>query len=213
MKKTIKLLMAAALSLLSLSLIIYAYKNEKLDTSEIIDIRDDENTNIKFSEPMSFSEMVNCYAKTAEISYDEALKLFPEESTDNTTYSKCHRILSVPLHVTATYKPQLEVYCETSESGPYWGLSNIWLVNLDKNYNGSSKQFSGTIDMWLRNGYQIEYAVNGDFYNNGITTLLDDTDWDIKTDNYAHISFTTSSSIMPIHYQYFYDHQTLAFQN
>lgn len=212
MKKTTKILITAALSLATLSSIIYTEKNAKLNTTDVIDIRSTETSNVTFSEPMSFSEMVTHYAEAAEISYDEAQKLFPEETTDDASSSKCHRILRIPLDVTATYKPQLELYCETSESGHYWGLSNIYLVNLERNHDGSAKQFSGTVDMWLRNGYELEYIVNGDFYSNGATAISDDTDLDIETDSYAHISFTTSSSIVPIHYQYFYGHQTLALQ-
>lgn len=212
MKKTTKILITAALSLATLSSIIYTEKNTELNTRNVIDIRNNENSNVTFSEPMSFSEMVTHYAEAAEISYDEALKLFPEKDTDDAASSKCHRILNIPLDVTATYKPQLELYCEASESGHYWGLSNIYLVNLERNHDGSAKQFSGTVDMWLRNGYELEYIVNGDFYSNGATAISDDTDLDIETDSYAHISFTTSSSIVPIHYQYFYGHQTLALQ-
>lgn len=212
MKKTTKILITATLSLATLSSIIYTEKNTELNTRNVIDIRNNENSNVTFSEPMSFSEMVTHYAEAAEISYDEALKLFPEKDTDDAASSKCHRILNIPLDVTATYKPQLELYCEASESGHYWGLSNIYLVNMEKNYDGSAKQFSGTVDMWLRNGYELEYIVNGDFYSNGATAISDDTDLDIETDSYAHISFTTSSSIVPIHYQYFYGHQTLALQ-
>ena len=213
MKKTTRILITATLSLATLSSIIYVEKNAELNTTEVVDIRNTENSNVTFSEPMSFSEMVTHYAETAEISYDEALKLFPEESTGNAASSKYHRILNIPLDVTATYKPQLELYCETSESGHYWGLSNIYLVNMEKNHDGSSKQFSGTVDMWFRNGYQLEYIVNGDFFTNGTMAISDDTDLDFNADNYAHISFMTSSSVMPIHYQYFYDHQTLAFQD
>lgn len=212
MKKSTKLLITTALSLVALSFIIYTNKNEKPNSTEVIDIRNNDNLNVTFSEPMNFSEMINHYAETTGISYDEAQKLFPEETTDDASSSKCHRILRIPLDVTATYKPQLELYCETSESGHYWGLSNIYLVNLERNHDGSAKQFSGTVDMWLRNGYELEYIVNGDFYSNGATAISDDTDLDIETDSYAHISFTTSSSIVPIHYQYFYGHQTLALQ-
>ena len=205
MKKTTKILITAALSLAALSSIIYTEKNTKLNTRNVIDIRNNENSNVTFSEPMSFSEMVT--------HYDEALKLFPEKDTDDAASSKCHRILNIPLDVMATYKPQLELYCETSESGHYWGLSNIYLVNMEKNYDGSSKQFCGDVDMWFRNGYELEYIVNGDFYNNGTMTMSDNTDLDFTEDHYVHISFTTSSSIMPVHYQYCYDHQTLTFQN
>lgn len=213
MKKTTKILITAALSLAALSSIIYTEKNTKLNTRNVIDIRNNENSNVTFSEPMSFSEMVTHYAEAAEISYDEALKLFPEKDTDDAASSKCHRILNIPLDVTATYKPQLELYCEASESGHYWGLSNIYLVNMEKNYDGSSKQFCGDVDMWFRNGYELEYIVNGDFYTTGTTAMSDNTDLDFSEDNYAHLSFITSSSIMPVHYQYFYGHDTLAFQN
>ena len=213
MKKATKILIAATLSLAALSSIIYTEKNAKLNTTDVIDIRSTETSNVIFSEPMSFSEMVTHYAEATEISYDEALKLFPEESADSGASSTCHRILNIPLDVTAAYKPQLELYCETSESGHYWGLSNIYLVNMEKNHDSSSKQFSGDVDMWFRNGYELEYIVNGDFYNNGTMTMSDNTDLDFTEDNYVHISFTTSSSIMPVHYQYCYDHQTLTFQN
>ena len=70
---------------------------------------------------MGFSKMVTHYAETSEMSYDEALKLFPKENTDDTVSSKCYRILNIPLDVTAIYKPQLNLYCETSESGHYLG--------------------------------------------------------------------------------------------
>lgn len=90
MKKATKILIAATLSLAALSSIIYTEKNAKLNTTDVIDIRSTENSNVTFSEPMSFSEMITHYAETAEISYDEALKLFPEESADSGASSKCH---------------------------------------------------------------------------------------------------------------------------
>lgn len=213
MKKTRKILITATLSLVALSSIYLYRKNAELNTGNVIDIRNNENSNVTFSEPMSFSEMVTHYAEAAEISYNEALKSFPEKDADDAASSKCHRILNIPLDVTATYKPQLELYCETSESGNYWGLSNIYLVNMEKNHDGSAKQFCGYVDMWFRNGYELEYIVNGDFYITGTTTMSDNTDLDFSEDNYAHLSFIPSSSIMPVHYQYFYGHDTLAFQN
>lgn len=212
MKKTTKLLITAALSLVTFTLLIYADRNTKFNTTKVIDTYNN-NSNVTFSNPMSFSEMVTHYAEATEISYDEALKLFPKESTGDAASSKCYRILNIPLDVTATYKPQLNLYCETSESGHYWGLSNIYIANMEKNYAGSTKQFSGTVDMWFRNGYQLEYIVNGDFYTNGTMAISDDADLDFASDNYVQLSFTTSSSTMPIHYQYFYDYQTLTFQN
>ena len=100
--------------------------------------------------------MVTHYAEAAEISYDKALKLFPEESADSDTSSKCHRILNIPLDVTATYKPQLELYCETSESGHYWGLSNIYLVNMEKITMVLQNSFQA---MWIC-GLEMDMSLN-----------------------------------------------------
>ena len=212
MKKTTELLITAVLSLVTFALLIYDDQHPKLNTTEVINIYNN-SSNVTFSELMSFSKMVTHYAEASEMSYDEALKLFPKENTDDTVSSKCYRILNIPLDVTAIYKPQLNLYCETSESGHYWGISNIYLANMEKNYAGSAKQFSGTVDMWFRNGYQLEYIVNGDFYINGTMAISDGADLDFSSDNYVQLSFTTSSSTMPIHYQYFYNHETLAFQD
>ena len=140
MKKTRKILITATLSLVALSSIYLYRKNAELNTGNVIDIRNNENSNVTFSEPMSFSEMVTHYAEAAEISYNEALKSFPEKDADDAAFSKCHRILNIPLDVTATYKPQLELYCETSESGNYWGLSNI-----SGKYGKKSRWFCQTI--------------------------------------------------------------------
>lgn len=131
MKKTTELLITAVLSLVTFALLIYDDQHPKLNTTEVINIYNN-SSNVTFSEPMSFSKMVTHYAEASEMSYDEALKLFPKENTDDTVSSKCYRILNIPLDVTAIYKPQLNLYCETSESGHYWGISNIYLANMEK---------------------------------------------------------------------------------
>lgn len=64
MKKSTKLLITAALSLVALSFIIYTNKNEKPNSTEVIDIRNNDNLNVTFSEPMNFSKMINHYAET-----------------------------------------------------------------------------------------------------------------------------------------------------
>ena len=88
----------------------------------------DVNSNAKVtnfdsvSEPMTFEQMVKHYAQVAEYSYEEALLKFSETSAMNSKSSDTYRILSVRLDVASGYKHKIDFYCETSESGSYWGI-------------------------------------------------------------------------------------------
>lgn len=166
-------------------------------------------TGLQVSPVMTFQEMVQSYACSADISYQDALKMFPaERSVSAATY----RTLAVTLTVTATYKPTLEFYCETSEYGSYWAILSIYSVQLNRGYNGISKQFSGSIDVWLRNGYTIEYVVNGDFYNSGTTSVQGGGGLNAGINDLITVTFTASISTTSNHYQYFYEHETRVYQ-
>ena len=187
--------------------------NELPETTmtNIIDLKslDAENPNVKISEPMTFTEMVSSYAEIEGISYEEALAVFPKESSASAR-TPSHRMLSVTLNVTGSYKPTLNFYCNTSEGGNFWGITSIYSVQLNRTYGNTSKQFSGTIDVWLRSGYQIEYIVNGDFYNNGTTSASGGIGLNIGVGSGAQVSFQISSSSN--HYKYFYEGKLVSFQ-
>jgi hypothetical protein len=119
----------------------------------------------------------------------------------------------VSLPVAPEYKPHLEFYCYTSEEGNYWGIKSIYSVQLVRGYKGTSKQFKGDIKVWLRSPYSIEYVVNGDFYNNGTTTVSGGVGINVGIDDVAQISCDTSSATTTNHYKYFYSHKTLKFQS
>lgn len=94
----------------------YTDKVNETETIETIADTDD----VTVSEVMTFDEMVADYAKTSDISYEQALKEFSPcicRSRSNDTYRK----LGVTIKVTNSYKPTLFFYCETSEYGQYWG--------------------------------------------------------------------------------------------
>lgn len=117
------------------------------------------------------------------------------------------------LTVTSTYRPRIEFYCRTSESGSYWGILSIYSVQLVRSYSGISKQFTGNISVWLRSAYQIEYTINGDFYNNGTTTVSGGGGLDLGIGESVNISLSASMSYESNHYKYFYEHRTVAFQS
>lgn len=196
-------------------LYIPAYADENTADTEIIDVNEinNEDSDIQVSAPMSFSEMVNHYMEVNGVSYDEALKAFPVRLQKETRASATYRTLSVSLTVTSTYRPRIEFYCRTSESGSYWGILSIYSVQLVRSYFGISKQFTGNISVWLRSAYQIEYTINGDFYNNGTTTVSGGGGLDLGIGESVNISLSASMSYESNHYKYFYEHRTVAFQS
>lgn len=196
-------------------LYIPAYADENTADTEIIDVNEinNEDSDIQVSAPMSFSEMVNHYMEVNGVSYDEALKAFPVRLQKETRASATYRTLSVSLTVTSTYRPRIEFYCRTSESGSYWGILSIYSVQLVRSYSGISKQFTGNISVWLRSAYQIEYTINGDFYNNGTTTVSGGGGLDLGIGESVNISLNASMSYESNHYKYFYEHRTVAFQS
>ena len=69
-----------------------------------------------------------------------------------------------------------------------------------------SKQFQGTIKVWLRSTQQIEYVINGDFYNNGTTSSSGGIGVNAGINQLISISFSASSTTTSNHYKYFYKH-------
>jgi hypothetical protein len=185
---------------------------DEVSATEVIDISD---ADLAVSEDMTFEEMVSAYALSGGITYEEALESFPEpaQTTSSSSAPVSYRTLTATLTVSSTYKPHLEFYCEISKSGNYWGILSIYSVQLVRSYNGTSKQFSGDISVWLRSPYQIEYVVNGDFYHNGKTTTTGSGGVEFGIDELIKLTFSASSSTSNNHYKYFYDHKTVAYQS
>lgn len=182
-----------------------------------ISTRAADNTNVittnefdYISDVMTYEEMIEQYAKEGGMSYEEALNFFPKSRAVNAKAT--YRELKVTLNVDSSYKPYLSFYCETSESSQYWGIVSIYSIQLIRNYNGTSKQFSGTIDAWLRTAAQIEYTINGDFYNNGTTTGGFSIGSSAKIGEKVTGNFSASISTSSNHYKYFYDHKFYNFQ-
>lgn len=212
MKKMLSLFITTILFVSCFVIPVSANGISETNTTHTIDLKnlDAENPNVKISEPMTFTEMVSCYAQIEGISYEEALAVFPKENAASAR-TPSHRMLSVTLNVTGSYKPTLNFYCNTSEGGNFWGITSIYSVQLNRTYGNTSKQFSGTIDVWLRSGYQIEYIVNGDFYNNGTTSASGGTSLNVGIGAGAQVSFQISHSSN--HYKYFYEGRVVSFQH
>lgn len=172
------------------------------------------NEDIAVSEAMSFDEMIQKYAEEMHVSLMDAYNDFGgSEISSQSVRAGTYRELSVGLAVTTEYHPSIRFYCNTSESGGYWGITSIYKVTLNRAYKGLTKQFSGEIDCWLRSPYKIEWMVNGDFFHNGTTTASGGMSVDAKLGELVKISFNVTNSTSSNHYKYFYDHRTTSFQS
>lgn len=206
MKKLLSVLLSTIISI-SLFTPIYAENDNTYDANS-------NTEEIMVSEVMTFNEMVECYAKEMGISLIQAYKEFSINDNVSLVEAKAatYRELAVGLGVTETYRPSIRFYCNTSESGNYWGITSIYKVTLNRTYNGISKQFDGEVDAWLRSAYQIEWMANGDFYNNATQSFGASVTGDFKLNDSIHIDFGVSGSTSSNHYAYYYWHTTTSFQ-
>lgn len=172
----------------------------------------ENNPNVSVSERLTFPEMVERYANNEGISYQEALRAFPEEAADPSPKATYRRVFTITLSVNnGKYKPHLEIFCNTSEGGHFRNIDSIYSVQLVRSYNGISKQFKGEVKVWLREHNTIEYLVNGDFYNNGSTTSTITSGGTVGINKLFSLSFGASITSASNHYAYFYTHNTVTF--
>lgn len=184
-------------------------------------ISDSENTSV--SGPMTLSEIAQVYARNNEVSLDTAMELFSTEGLIGmdsvSSTQRTYRVLSVNINVESedgdeTFSPRIDFYCETSESGNYWGILNVYDMELvRRDSSGKTKQFSGDLKMWLRSAYEIEFVINGDFYNNGTTTKTVGFGLSIGIGDSASVSFQASSTTSSNHFAYCYISRLVAFQS
>ena len=187
-------------------------KNIKKDYSmnEVIELKDDD---VIVSEPMNYSEVVDRCADINNISEDKMKKVLQKNvhDIDSVSNTGTYRELRVSLNVSASYKPQICFFCNTSEYGNYWGITDIFSIQLLRKYNGITKQFTGNIEGYLRSGAKILYIINGDFYNNGSTTNSAATTASANG-VVASAGFSASISTTSNHYKYFYNTKEVLFQ-
>ena len=128
-----------------------------------------------------------------------------------TQYAEAHyRILSLPLSVTASYTPRLILYCAVSEAdASLVSVDAIQLLQQEGNTSQQNRSFHGDIQVWLRGNTQLEYVINGDFYNGGTTTALA-SGLPIGPGQTGRVTLSLHGSRVPPHLQYFYDHKTLS---
>ena len=189
MKKIIKLCFSIAVCFSLFAFPIDANRSE-------IHIINEEVPFDEVSEPMTYDEMITQIAMNEGITFEEAERKLGPQSRDARLGT--YRTLYQTIVVTSVYKPQLRFYVETSESGSFHGILSIEYVNMNRAYNGISKQFSGTVAYVLTDPNNIHYSIDGDFFNNGSTTTS--LGGSVNIGGFGSSSFTVSSTTS--HYAY-----------
>lgn len=162
---------------------------------------EDLGPDVTVSSVMDFSQIVQSFADTAGLPYGKALRSLPESMTD--TENATYRIVSISLPVKDSYHPFLDFYCKTREDGDIWEIVSGELIQLRN--SDISKSFGGQIGMWLRENNQIEFFINGDFYNDGATTF----DFE-ESENFIGIKYKIDDEAILDHSTYYYDHCTVS---
>lgn len=195
------------------SITAYAYENECAIEVNGINFTYDETNDLYISEPLSSSETVEFYAISNGVSYAEAIKELGFTLNDMSRSGNGQRILSVNLPVTNKYIPRLDFYCHTSEGGNFWGIVDIYSIQLVRKYENLVKNFNGDIEVWLRSPYQIEYIVNGNFYDVGTTTTTAGGNVGVGIGDYVKVGFQASSTYATNFYEYAYFSEIKDFQS
>ena len=171
----------------------------------------DEASNVEVSDIMTYDEMVAYYAESKGISLKAAQVALGAPQGDISTCDIAYRTYSVILQVKGNYKPRIEFYCEVAYGGHFWNIYSIYSIELVRKSGSLVKKFDGTIDAWLRGAYQIEYKINGDFYNYATKEVSGTLGGEIKLGEHGSISFSLSGASSNNFYAYCYEHKTAEF--
>lgn len=152
-------------------------------------------------EDLTYEEAMQRIAKYSGRTLEEVKKDYPKilEPLNALSATCSYSEVSQRLSVSGTYKPRFVAIVNKCRDGSFGWVSDIRYAGLDR-YDGVSKQFSGDVQAWVKNNQQgLEYLVNGDFYDNGTTTLNFQSGVDTSVFK-ATFGVSNASS----HYRYFY---------
>ncbi|WOO34964.1 hypothetical protein R2R35_14275 [Anaerocolumna sp. AGMB13020] len=152
-----------------------APENAKVESINLL-----ESEDVVISDVLTFEEIATEYAKSNQVSIEEAKKILGADSssTNNsaaktagiiTPYATTYRTITKELYsVYSYYKPKLVFYCQTTESGSYMGIIQILNVEMNRISGGTVKSFTGNVYVHLQSSYVIYYSVNGEFWDIGV---------------------------------------------
>ncbi|KXY31490.1 hypothetical protein [Bacillus mycoides] len=173
----------------------------------VFDLGDQSIT--QMSEVLTFEELADQIAKDTNSPKEKIIQQLLSSNQSrgksmSATFAATYRTISDSFTVTRTYKPSVRFYCETTEGGgSFRAIREIKYINMNRSSNGMSKAFGGTVQANLEDPNRIFYIVNGDFYNNGSTTVNGGVS--ITLGQYGSVNFGASSTSNHFKYTYVED--------
>ena len=190
LKKCISLTLALFV-LIGTGNINYATSIDNQKVISQIDIHD-----LKEEELLTYDEMIEVMVNDG-ISFEEAKKSLEYnpnifKSNNITPHQLSYTTRYVTLPIKNNYEVQIAFYLTIDSAYGAYAIHEVNRVSLDRGYSGKAKQFDGELYYNLENNTTIYYELNGDFYNNGETTMSGGGA--IKVNDSATLNFSVSYS-------------------
>ncbi len=159
------------------------------------------------SESLTLDGLAAQMATDTNMTMEQARQRIEEESTnelgasDQTQYV----VFTSFFHVNDTFTPYLKIYCEIEPSGSNHYLTRVISYHMVHIFGSMNKPFAGTVDVSLENPNKLHYVINGDFYEQGITT----TQLDVSPDGLMRLTYAIANSTN--WYAYVYTEQDIEY--
>ncbi len=158
---------------------------------------------------VTYEEMVENIAQSKGIEVEEVKREIPDIAKEKNASSNLqynYFYLTQQFTVTNEYKPEVSLYCmgwyNPNVTTMKTGLVEIVNADIDREYKGITKQFSGKLFIKMESAFKVHWDVNGDFFNNGSTTTSGGITVNVKVGESGNINFTLNSSSTTNHYKY-----------
>ena len=184
--------------LLIVSLLLIFSNSDKLNIQkENMDIETSKNKILTYDE--MFNTMLEDGYTESEIYSILGVDFSNKNESELKDFS--YTVLSKALNVSPDYKPTLKFYIQVDSSHGAYYIYKILKVDMNRQHNSKSKNFTGNIYYNLETNTKIYYSINGDFYNNGTISTTGGGSVGIGESGELYFSLTGASS----HFKYFYE--------
>jgi hypothetical protein len=159
------------------------------------------------SESMTLDGLAAQMSSDTSITIDEARQWIEADqnpeigSNDQARYI----VFTSFFHATDAFTPYIKIYCETEQNGSKRSIKRIISYHLVHVFGSLNKPFAGNVDVFLQRPDTIHYVVNGDFYEQGITT----TQLNMNPDGLMRLTYSITGSEQ--WYAYVYSEQDIRY--
>ncbi len=159
------------------------------------------------SESMTLDGLAAQMAIDTNITMEQARQWIAADQSAETMANEQARyvVFTSFFHATDTFTPYVKLYCETEQNGSTRSIKRIISYHLVHTFGSLNKPFAGKIDVLLADPNTIHYVVNGDFYEQGITSAQ----LDMNPNGFMRLTYSITGSAN--WYAYVYSEQDIEY--